>query len=96
MFEDSEEDYSFEEQSLNRPTSDKIDNFSSLFLARDRFQQFVEGLGETSQTEIREDILTHCEQSSRKDRSYEAYMSEEMILRIINLRIEKYYFSHAG
>jgi hypothetical protein len=58
-------------------------------VARERFSDFVNTLGDVKHTEIREDILAHCEQCSRKERTYEAFMSDENILKIINLRIDK-------
>ena len=63
------------------------EQFGSLYVARERFNTFVEEIGELRNTEIREDILMHCEQNSRKERVYEAFMNDESILRIINLRI---------
>lgn len=44
-------------------------------------------LGEDRYSEIREDILAHCEQNSKKERIYEAYMNDENILKMMNLRI---------
>ena len=72
------------------------EQFSSLYVARDRFIAFVEELGPIRNTEIREDILVHCEQNSKKERVYEAFMNDESILKIINLRIDKYPSTHPG
>ena len=55
----------------------------------DRFLDFVNELGNDRFSETREDILQHCEQDSKKEKIYEAYMSDEAILKLMNLRIEK-------
>jgi hypothetical protein len=87
MFEVSEDEFSVSEGERSGRTVQE--QFAGLYVARERFLEFVRGLGEHRHSEIREDILVHCEQNTRKERVYEAFMSDEMILKIMNLRIEK-------
>lgn len=50
----------------------------------------MERLGPLRGSELREDILAHCEQSCKRERVYRAFMSDETIVKIMNLRIDKY------
>lgn len=92
-------DASEEEQSFSSPNQQKSvktsnQQFQTLYVARERFNDFVNELGQSRYSQIREDILSHCQQNSKKEKLYESYMSDETILKIMNLRIDKYLLHH--
>ena len=66
MLDASEEEFSFSEQSSPRVIKNHHEHFQALYTSRDRFCDFVIDLKELRCSEIREDILAHCEQNTKK------------------------------
>lgn len=58
--------------------------------AKERFITFLSQIYPIGANELREDVLSHCQQSGRKEKAYCAWLPEQAILRLLDLRIEKY------
>lgn len=62
----SEEEYSFSSANPQKSVKATQQQFQVLFVARERFNNFVNELGEQRYSEIREDILSHCQQNTKR------------------------------
>lgn len=56
----SEEEYSFSSPNQQKSVKTSHEQFQTLYIARERFNNFVNELGQYRYSEIREDILSHC------------------------------------
>jgi hypothetical protein len=53
-------------------------------------------IGELAETAVREDVLAYCDGQRKSEKCLEGGLRPEGLLRKIEVRIDKYFFSHAG
>lgn len=79
-----------EEDSEQQPLTNQCAiRLEELAEAKERLSIFMSDLGEHRRSEIRSDVLAHCEQLNRSRKIIGGHISDESVLRFASSRIEK-------